>query len=102
MTTFDMMPHSIGRILSQTPRTSGHPPCLEVTADQASRNFVNPRQYPVRFRKLKLHLSQLWGRDSCDIRKCADCGFGFADPFVAGGAEFYNLAAPHPSYPSMK
>jgi ubiquinone/menaquinone biosynthesis C-methylase UbiE len=75
---------------------------FEVTADQASRNFVSPRQYPDRFRNLKLHLSQLWGSDTCDVRKCADCGFGFADPFVAGGAEFYNLAAPHPSYPSMK
>ena len=25
-----------------------------------------------------------------------------ADPFVAGGAEFYNLAAPHPAIPTMK
>ncbi|MCP3370663.1 class I SAM-dependent methyltransferase [Bradyrhizobium cajani] len=75
---------------------------FEVTADQASRSFVNPRQYPDRSRKLTGHLSLLWGRDTCDIRKCPDCGFGFADPFVAGGAEFYNLAAPHPSYPAMK
>jgi len=75
---------------------------FEVTADQASRSFVSPRQYPDRSRKLISHLSLLWGRDTCDIRKCADCGFGFADPFVAGGAEFYNLAAPHPSYPTMK
>ncbi|MGY4626017.1 class I SAM-dependent methyltransferase [Bradyrhizobium sp. USDA 4486] len=75
---------------------------FEVTADQASRSFINPRQYPDRFRKLTRHLSLLWGRDTCEIRKCAGCGFGFAYPFVAGGAEFYNLAAPHPSYPTMK
>jgi hypothetical protein len=41
---------------------------FEVTADQASRNFVSPRQYPDRFRNLTLHLSQLWGRDTCDVR----------------------------------
>ena len=75
---------------------------FEVTADQASRSFINPRQYPGRSRDLIRHLSLLWGRDTCDIRKCANCGFGFADPFIAGGAEFYNLAAPHPSYPTMK
>ena len=75
---------------------------FEVTAGQASRSFVSPRQYPDSSRKLIHHLSLLWGRDTCDTRKCAECGFGFADPFVAGGAEFYNLAAPHPSYPTMK
>lgn len=83
----------------------GHAPTaklFEVSADQASRSFVNPRQYPDRFRELTQHLSNLWGRSTCDVRRCGDCGFGFADPFVAGGADFYNLAAPHPSYPTTK
>ncbi|WP_342740681.1 class I SAM-dependent methyltransferase [Bradyrhizobium sp. B117] len=75
---------------------------FEVTADQASRSFVNPRQYPARSRELTHYLSSLWGRSTCDVRRCSDCGFGFADPFVAGGADFYNLAAPHPSYPTTK
>lgn len=75
---------------------------FEVSADEASRSFVNPRQCPDRSRQLTRHLSFLWGRNTCEIRMCADCGFGFADPFVAGDADFYNLAAPHPSYPTMK
>jgi 2-polyprenyl-3-methyl-5-hydroxy-6-metoxy-1,4-benzoquinol methylase len=75
---------------------------FEVTADEASRHFLNPRQNPDRSRKLTSHLSDLWGSNTCDIRKCADCGFGFADPFVAGGVEFYNLASAYPSYPTMK
>ncbi|RWM39495.1 class I SAM-dependent methyltransferase [Mesorhizobium sp.] len=75
---------------------------FEVTADEASRHFINPRQDPERSRKLTSHLSDLWGSDACDIRKCSDCGFGFADPFVAGGVEFYNLAWAHPSYPTMR
>ncbi|WP_084508274.1 class I SAM-dependent methyltransferase [Mesorhizobium sp. WSM3224] len=75
---------------------------FEVTADEASRHFLNPRQEPVRFRKLTSYLSDLWGSNMCDIRRCTDCGFGFADPFVAGGIEFYNLAWAHPSYPAMR
>lgn len=75
---------------------------FEVTADEASRYFINSRQDPNRSRKLTSHLSDLWGSNTCDFRKCADCGFGFADPFVAGGFEFYNLAMPYPSYPTMK
>ncbi|UCI07405.1 class I SAM-dependent methyltransferase [Mesorhizobium sp. B1-1-8] len=75
---------------------------FEVTADEASRHFINPRQYPDRSRKLTCHLSDLWGGNTCDVRKCSDCGFGFADPFVAGGAEFYNLALVYPCFPTMK
>jgi len=43
-----------------------------------------------------------WQGDVCAVRECGNCGFGFAAPFVAGNAEFYNLAYPTVSYPSMK
>jgi hypothetical protein len=45
MTTFDMMPHSIGRILSQTLRTSGHPPCrLLDSPDTHERGMPPPKR----------------------------------------------------------
>jgi SAM-dependent methyltransferase len=43
-----------------------------------------------------------WQGDVCAVRECTSCGFGFAAPFVAGNAEFYNLAYPTVAYPSMK
>jgi SAM-dependent methyltransferase len=43
-----------------------------------------------------------WGGSDCAVRQCDECGFGFAHPFVAGNAEFYNVAYPTLSYPAMK
>jgi hypothetical protein len=44
MTTFDMMPHSIGRILSQTLRTSGHPPCRLLESPDTPERGMPPAQ----------------------------------------------------------
>ena len=39
-------------------------------------------------------VSDLWHNDSASVINCAACGFVFADPFIAGDYEFYNLL-PH-------
>jgi SAM-dependent methyltransferase len=44
----------------------------------------------------------LWGGDGCEIMSCKDCGFGFAWPFVAGNAEFYNFTGASGIYPRAK
>lgn len=47
-------------------------------------------------------IEQQWGGKTCGMRECDSCGFGFADPFVAGNSEFYNLAYPTIAYPRAK
>jgi len=47
-------------------------------------------------------ITSLWGGNSCDIMSCGDCGFGFAWPFVAGNAEFYNFTGATGVYPISK
>jgi 2-polyprenyl-3-methyl-5-hydroxy-6-metoxy-1,4-benzoquinol methylase len=75
---------------------------FSVSVSEATQHFVLREEYPERHRALSQHIGDLWGKESCDIRECSDCGFGFAHPFVAGDAEFYNLAYPRVNYPSTK
>jgi SAM-dependent methyltransferase len=51
---------------------------------------------------LESHIRGLWEDDHCYLRQCMDCGFGFADPFVAGDMTFYNLAYKRAHYPKDK
>ena len=77
-------------------------PCLTVTADEAAQHFVLKEQMLARHLELADHIRWLWGQGSCEITTCADCGSGFATPFVAGDAKFYNLAYPRVEHPKMK
>ena len=63
-----------------------------VVAEAAARHFLDPRRHGERFRDLCDHIASLWGQDHCFICRCVDCGFGFADPYIAGDAKFYSLA----------
>ncbi len=47
-------------------------------------------------------VTSLWGGETCEIMSCKDCGFGFAWPFVAGNAEFYNHTGANGAYPRTK
>lgn len=75
---------------------------FSVSIAEAAQHFVLCEEYPERHDALMLHIKDLWGQDTCEIRQCADCGFGFASPFVAGDATFYNLAYPRVNYPPTK
>jgi SAM-dependent methyltransferase len=55
-----------------------------------------------RFADLAAKIAALWGQDHAWFAQCGDCGFGFADPYVAGDAEFYRLAYERASYPADK
>ncbi len=57
---------------------------------------------PERHERLVAHLRNLWKGDDCSIMICERCGFGFASPFVAGDAAFYELAYPHVGYASNR
>ena len=83
-------------------RSSATQHVFTVSAEEAAQHFVLREEYPERNRQLLVHIKCLWSKDTCDIRKCTACGFGFADPFVAGDALFYNLAYPKVNYPTDK
>jgi Zn ribbon nucleic-acid-binding protein len=75
---------------------------FSVSASQAAQSIVLPTGDFERNRRLQAHIHALWGGDRCDILTCRHCGFGFSHPFVAGDAEFYNLANSDVSYPKAK
>jgi 2-polyprenyl-3-methyl-5-hydroxy-6-metoxy-1,4-benzoquinol methylase len=72
------------------------------TADEAAQQWVIAEQEPARHAELAAEISDLWHGDSAASRECADCGFGFSDPFVAGSPRFYTLAFGPSGYPRDK
>lgn len=82
------------------------PACLDISAEELRRfaagesaqHFVLREADSARHEKLSAHLRSLWGGDQCSIMICSNCGFGFCRPFVAGDAEFYELAYPTVGY----
>jgi len=57
----------------------------------AAAHFIPEGRDPDRYRRLCVQLGELFGSDHVDMWRCAACGFWFADPFVAGTPEIYNL-----------
>jgi SAM-dependent methyltransferase len=70
--------------------------------ETAAQHFVLAEGDRARHVKLAAHIAALWRNSSCEMMACGVCGLGFAHPFVAGDAEFYNLAYPHSDYPVDK
>jgi SAM-dependent methyltransferase len=73
-----------------------------VSASEAAQNFVLKEGNADRHAALTAHIERLWGGSRCEVRCCTTCDFGFADPYVAGDGEFYNLAYERTGYPSEK
>lgn len=65
---------------------------FKVNADQSAAHFVDPDHERERNRQLAEATTRLWGREQARVAECDACGFGFADPFVAGDTTFYELA----------
>ncbi|CAO4163465.1 class I SAM-dependent methyltransferase [Methylorubrum populi] len=53
-------------------------------------------------RRMEAILKDLWHGETVQVMRCDRCDFGYADPFVAGTAEFYQLEAPDTPYPRDK
>jgi SAM-dependent methyltransferase len=70
------------------------------TSEDAAQHFVLREKDPNRHDALIACIRRLWRRNHCEIARCKACGFTYAWPYVAGDAEFYNLAYPTASYPS--
>ena len=73
-----------------------------VSSKQAAQHFVLFEKHPDRFAELVLHIEELWGRSTCKVMQCAQCGFCFSDPYVAGDERFYSLAYVRSGYPKWK
>jgi SAM-dependent methyltransferase len=59
-----------------------------VTSAQAVSHALGPERTPDSD-SLRAHVEQLWNADSCDFVRCDHCELGFAHPFTAGDAAFY-------------
>ena len=73
-----------------------------VSSKQAAQHFVLYEKYPDRFNDLALHIENLWGQSTCEVMQCAQCGFCFSYPYVAGDEQFYSLAYVRSGYPKWK
>ncbi len=74
----------------------------DVSSGEAAQHFILREANPSRNQNLKAHIETLWGGGNCAMRQCQECDFGFSDPYVAGDADFYNLAYERSGYPSDK
>lgn len=74
----------------------------EVTSEEAAQHFVLREGDSERHGKLTAHIERLWHGSVCVVRRCLQCQFGFADPYVGGDATFYQLAYPRAFYPSER
>jgi 2-polyprenyl-3-methyl-5-hydroxy-6-metoxy-1,4-benzoquinol methylase len=66
-----------------------------VDAKQAARHFtVTNGSNNITLDIVEEKIAKLWNKNTASIISCTNCNFAFADPFIAGDGEFYNLL-PH-------
>ena len=66
-------------------------------------DFFTPRSLSkAKYARMVTILEGMWRRGAVNVVKCDACEFCYADPFVAGTPEFYNLEAPDTPYPRDK
>ena len=73
-----------------------------VAVEDAAQHYVRRELEPERHDALRAHIETLWGGLGAEVLRCRACGFGFADPFVAGDERFYTLAYQRTGYPGWK
>jgi SAM-dependent methyltransferase len=66
---------------------------IHFSVDMVAQHFVPRRLDTRRHERLRRKLESLWAGDEAVLHRCTDCMFGFPVPYVAGDAEFYNLAS---------
>jgi SAM-dependent methyltransferase len=73
-----------------------------VSSEEAAQHYVLREADPERSAALVRVIERLWGGPTCRVVRCSACAFCFADPYVAGDAEFYTLAYERTGYPAWK
>ncbi|GGH15371.1 class I SAM-dependent methyltransferase [Mucilaginibacter phyllosphaerae] len=80
----------------------------KISADEAAKQFLINQTPPDKNNEMdvlsivKKNISKLWNANSAAIVNCKKCGFGFADPYVGGDKEFYNLISHAPNEPTAE
>jgi SAM-dependent methyltransferase len=72
------------------------------SAQDAAQRFVLRDTDRERHDALVHSIRSLWQRNTCEIRRCRNCDFGFTVPFVGGDPLFYSLAYPVNDFPHNK
>lgn len=72
------------------------------SASRAAAHFCLPWRDADRHARLTACIRRLWGGDSCEVRECAACGFGFSWPHVGGDREFYEIIHESAGYTSWR
>ena len=75
---------------------------FETSAEEAAQHFVLKENHAARHQQLAEHIRTLWQKDTCAVVQCERCGFTYAHPFVAGDAEYYQLAYLRNQYPAWR
>jgi SAM-dependent methyltransferase len=70
---------------------------------EAANHLVPRERNPERHEALLRELRSLFGTEHVEVRRCASCGFWFANPFISGTPEVYNLITEgHELYPANR
>ena len=74
---------------------------ISINPNQAAEHFLG---FSDSYKRdvLRDHIRKLWKTDECKIIKCLRCQSRFAQPHIAGDANFYNLVESKPIYPSSR
>ena len=91
-------------MLTNCPLCSASPSGVIHTFTSAEvADFFTPRNLcGANYARMMSILEGMWRRTAVRVVKCNACEFCYADPFVAGTPEFYNLEAPDTPYPRDK
>lgn len=77
-------------------------PYAVYSAARAAAHFCLPWRDADRHARLTACIRRLWGGDSCEVRECSACGFGFSWPHVGGDGEFYSIIHESAGYTSWR
>jgi hypothetical protein len=70
-----------------------------INSEEATRNFRLKKTSRIKYLQLENHIKKLWGQSHCQVVKCCNCGFCYANPYVCGDKIFYDLAYERTGYP---
>jgi 2-polyprenyl-3-methyl-5-hydroxy-6-metoxy-1,4-benzoquinol methylase len=64
----------------------------KVSSKEAANHFVVTQSLEsTKLADIDHKIAELWNQKTAAVVACKNCGFAFADPFIAGDHEFYNL-----------
>lgn len=62
-----------------------------INAKECARHFILTTNENGLEKALDEKIIELWGKNNAEILTCKNCSFTYANPFIAGNSDFYNL-----------